>query len=65
MTSTEFGQSGNRHRGGMNSKQALVWNLGTCRPDVKRETGAITIALGRVSKQGTGADRSVVVLTFL
>jgi len=28
---------GNRHRGGMNWVQALIWNLGTCRFDDKGE----------------------------
>ena len=28
---------GVRHRGGVNLIQALVWNVGTCRPDVKGE----------------------------
>ena len=27
-----------RHAGGVNLKLALVWNVGTCRPDVKGET---------------------------
>jgi hypothetical protein len=26
-----------RHRGGVNRDQALVWNVGTCRRDVKGE----------------------------
>ena len=29
---------GVRHKGGMTLIQALVWNVGTCRPDVKGET---------------------------
>jgi hypothetical protein len=29
---------GTRHRGGVNRNQALVWNVGTCRLDVKGET---------------------------
>jgi hypothetical protein len=28
---------GVRHRGGMKLIQALVWNVGNCRPDVKGE----------------------------
>ena len=31
---------GNRHKEGMNLIQALAWNLGTCRSDVKRESQA-------------------------
>ena len=30
-------QSGSRHRGGMNSVQALIRNMRTCRSDVKGE----------------------------
>jgi hypothetical protein len=29
---------GARHAGGVNLNLALVWNVGTCRPDVKGET---------------------------
>ena len=29
---------GVRHAGGVNLDQALVWNVGTCRPDAKGET---------------------------
>jgi hypothetical protein len=29
---------GVRHKGGVNLIQALVWNVGICRPDVKGET---------------------------
>jgi len=29
---------GLRHKGGMNLIQAFVWNVGSCRPDVKGET---------------------------
>ncbi len=29
---------GVRHKGGVNLNQALVWNVGTCRPDAKGET---------------------------
>ena len=28
---------GVRHKGGMNLVQAFVWNVGSCRPDVKGE----------------------------
>jgi hypothetical protein len=31
------GLGGIRHRGGVNRDQALVWNVGTCRLDVKGE----------------------------
>jgi hypothetical protein len=39
--STETGNTclgGIRHKGGVNLSQALVWNVGTCRPDGKGET---------------------------
>ena len=29
---------GVRHKDGVNLNQALVWNVGTCRPDAKGET---------------------------
>jgi hypothetical protein len=32
-----FLRSTRRHKGGANLIQALVWNVGTCRPDVKGE----------------------------
>jgi hypothetical protein len=36
-TISDFGRSGSRHGGGMNSEQALIRNMRTCRPDVKGE----------------------------
>jgi hypothetical protein len=36
-TSSGYGRSGDRHGGGMNSEQASIWNMRTCRPDVKGE----------------------------
>ena len=35
---SEHGRNGSRHGDGMNSEQALVWNMRTCRPDAKGET---------------------------
>jgi len=32
-----YGLRGIRHKGGVKSVQALVWNVGTCHPDVKGE----------------------------
>jgi len=32
------GPGGIRHEGGVTSMQAVVWNVGTCRPDAKGET---------------------------
>ena len=39
LTQAGVGQSGNRHRSGMSSEQALVRNMRTCRSDVNREKG--------------------------
>ena len=36
----EPGPSGTRLGGGVNPDQALLWNAGTCRPDVKGEAQA-------------------------
>ncbi len=36
-TLSGYGRSGSRHGGGMNSEQALIRNMRTCRPDVKGE----------------------------
>ena len=35
------GSSGDRHEDGVSTAQALVWNVGTCRLDVKRELQAV------------------------
>src|SRR5258708_34661731 len=62
----EFGSSpggcpsGIRHIGGAKPDQALVWNVRTCRPDVKGEVQAAETARTRVPMGGTGADRSAV-----
>jgi len=40
LTQAGVGQSGNRHRSGMSSEQALVRNMRTCRSDVKGEAKA-------------------------
>ena len=49
----------------MNVVQALVWNVGTCRLDVKGESSSRDPARARVPMQGTGADDSVVALKVL
>jgi hypothetical protein len=36
-TISGYGRNGSRHGGGMNSEQALIRNMRTCRPDVKGE----------------------------
>jgi hypothetical protein len=35
---TRFENGGVRHKSGVTLIQALVWNVGTCRPDAKGET---------------------------
>jgi hypothetical protein len=49
---------GIRHLGGAKSDQALVWNVRTCRPDVKGEVQTAKSARARVPMRGTGAVRS-------
>ncbi len=54
-----------RHIGGAKPDQALVWNVRTCRPDVKGEVQAAETARARVPIRGTGAEWSVVGLKVL
>jgi hypothetical protein len=54
-----------RHIGGAKPDQALVWNVRTCRPDVKGEVQAAETARARVPMRGTGAEWSVVGLKVL
>jgi hypothetical protein len=67
----EFGSSpggcpsGIRHIGGAKPDQALVWNVRTCRLDVKGEVQAAETARTRVPMRGTGAERFVVGLKVL
>ena len=56
---------GNRHIEGMTLIQAFVWNLGTCRSDVKGESQAEAPWSERVPMRSTGADQRVVVMKFL
>ena len=42
-----------------------MWNVGTCRPDVKGEIQVEETTRMRVSKRGTEEDQLVVVLKFL
>jgi hypothetical protein len=51
---------GVRHRGGVTLVQALGWNVGTCRPDVKGETQVERPTRVRVPRRGTGAEQPVV-----
>ncbi len=52
--------SGIRHAGGAKPDQALVWNVRTCRPDVKGDVQAAKTARTRVPMRGTGAEQPVV-----
>ena len=54
-----------RNKGSANLIQALVWNVGTCRPDAKGEIQVGETTRMRVPMRGTGADQLVVVLKFL
>ena len=45
--------------------QALVWNVGTCRPDVKGEAQVADPREPEYPKRGTGAESRVVVLKAL
>ena len=52
-------------KGSANLIQALEWNVGTCRPDVKGEIQVEETTRMRVPMRGTGADQPVLVLKFL
>ena len=56
---------GIRHKGSANLIQALVWNVGTCRPDDKGEIQVEETIRMRVPMRDTGADQLVVVWKFL
>ena len=54
--------SGDRHKGGVSSAQALVWNVGTSSLDVEGSPPSGRPVRGRVPMRGGGADRPVVVM---
>ena len=56
----EPGPSGARLGGGVNPDQALLWNVGTCRPDVKGEAqvGGPRKSRSTEAGQRDGAARS-------
>ena len=56
----ETGPRGIRLGGGVNSDQALLRNVGTCRPDVKGDVQAGDPRKARVPMRDTGAEQSVV-----
>ncbi len=47
-----YGPTGVRHVGGVNLNQALVRNVGTCRPDVKGEARADSLRKGQRTDAG-------------
>jgi hypothetical protein len=53
---------GVRHEGGVNSIQASVRNVGTCRLDAKGETQMDETIRARVPMLSTGAEQPVVVM---
>jgi hypothetical protein len=57
--------SGIRHVGGAKPDQALVWNVRTCRPDMKGEVQVAKTTRTRVPMRGTGAEQFVVGLKVL
>jgi hypothetical protein len=60
-----YGLGGIRHKGSANLVKALVWNVGTFRPDDKGEIQVEDPTRMRVPMRGTGADQLVVVMKFL
>ncbi len=56
---------GVRHEGGVTLLQALVWNVGTCRPDVKGSHPSGSTMRIRVPMRGTGAELRVVAMKGL
>ena len=57
-----YGPSGVRCRGGMSLVQAVLWNTGTCRFDVKGDVQVAKITRTRVPMRSTGAEQLVVAL---
>ena len=55
-----YGPGGGRRRGGASLVQALVWNVGTRRFDVKGEIQVAETARMRVPMQEPGAEQLVV-----
>jgi transposase InsO family protein len=54
-----YRSTGVRHEGGVTRIQALVRNVGTCRPDAKGEPQAAATARGRVPMRDTGAESPI------
>lgn len=53
--------SGNRHRGGVNLFQALMWNVRTCAMMIKGKAASGRTARVKVPKHGAGTEYLVVV----
>jgi hypothetical protein len=47
---------GVRHEGGVSPDQALMWNVGTCRSDAKREPKRKASVRVQVSMRSTGTE---------
>ena len=58
-----YGSFGVRYRGGMSLVQAVLWNTGTCRSDVKGDAQVAKITRARVPMRSTGAEQLVVALS--
>ena len=56
----ETGPCGTRLVGGVSPYQALVWNVGTCRPDAKGDVQVEAPMRTRVPMRGTGAEQPVI-----
>ena len=59
----EYGPFDVRCRGGMSLVQAVLWNTGTCRFDVKGDVQVAKITRTRVPMRSTGAEQLVVALS--
>jgi hypothetical protein len=57
-----YGPGGDRRRSGASRVQALVWNVGTERPDAKGEVRGDEPRRASVPMRDDGADRSVVAM---
>ncbi len=57
-----YGPGGDRRRSGASRVQALMWNVGTERPDAKGEVRGGDPRRASVPMRDAGADRSVVAM---
>lgn len=60
----EYGPGGVRCRVGMSPIQAVLWNTGTCRSNVKGDAQVAKIIRARVPMWSTGAEQPVVALSL-